>query len=179
MRMRVFKRVLKFAAPALLTLGLIAGGTVAAQAATGSGNQWRAVNAENSPYMNAWGGGGGYVDDYDSQTANNDFSWEAGSTDGQLFFTPGNCSTESNCLVLSDYDNNPNDAHAGTYTNFNGAPWGTYLVSYGCTVNGNDGYKFYDVHWGGWVAPSGNGGNGTNIYLNSASAWCWVSTTPA
>lgn len=175
----MLKRALKILAPALLTMGLIAGGATAAHASTGQGNQWRAVSAENSPYMNAWGGIGGYVNDYDSQSVNNDFTWDAGPSTGQLVFTPGNCSTSSNCEVIADYGNNQNDAHAGTYTNANGAPWGTYLVSYGCTVNGNDGYKFYDVHWKGWVAPSGNGSNGTNIFLNSASAWCWVSAAPA
>lgn len=173
----MFKRVTKFAAPALLTLGLIAGGATAAQASTGQGNQFRAYNAENSPYMDAWDGAGGYVKDYDSAAVNNDFEHTSG---GQFAFTPGNCNFgANNCEVLSDYGNDPNNAEAGTYTNLNGAPWGSYFTVTACSINGAGGWKIYDNHWQGYVAPSGNGSTGTQIYLNSASAWCWISYAPA
>lgn len=177
------RRIAGLLAPFMLAAGLILGfGTVAAHASTGSGAQWRALDYTNEPFMNAWNGGGGYVNDYDSQAVNNDFTYFYRSDLGhyQIAFTPGNCNlSNNNCLVISDYQNQSGSARAGTYTNFNGAPWGSLFDIGNCTAQGASGHTFRDVHWGLYLDPSGIGNNGSPIYLNGSPAYCWVSYPPA
>jgi hypothetical protein len=177
------RKILRVLTPVLLTLTLLGGlGTLAAHASTGDGSQWRALAYTNNPYMNAWGGGGGYVNDYDNQTLNNDFTMVGPYNNGywQLEFTPGNCTPGSlTCLVVADYGNNSGIARAGTYTNINGAPWGSYFQPASCNVAGLNGYTFKNVHWGGYLDPSGIGNNGSPIYLNGSPAYCWVFYGPA
>lgn len=175
--MRARSRLLAAAAGILAAAGLTFAAVVPAHAATGSGAQWRAVGYTNAPYMNAWGGEGGYVNDYDSSAVNNDFTLDPAT--GQLFLTNGCNYSNGSCEVVADYGNQSGNARAGTYTNLNGAPWGTYFTESTCSVSGASGYTFHNNHWNGYLDPSGSGGNGTAIYLNGGSAYCWVTYAPA
>jgi hypothetical protein len=157
------------ALPSILAIGLIASNTTAAFAI--SGYQWDAN--ETGVYANAWGGDSAtQVNTYTGQTDNNFFTshpWR-GTSYFSLVFTGGTTSD----LCIADFGNSSTDARAGLITcSFGSIPWGAYLQEVPCSVNGISGYEFYDVHWNGWLGPSGSS-DGAAWYLNKPTPWCLV-----
>jgi hypothetical protein len=173
----MFKKILKALPFIAVTAGLLIGGTaIAAHASTGNGYQFRAVALGGEPYMNAWGGGGGYVNAYQNQTLNNDFSIVGPYSNGlyEIEFTPGNCTVGSgSCLIIADYGNGQTDARAGTYTQGTQAPWGAFFSIGTCSVDGTQGNTFHNSHWNSWLSPN-SGSNGAPFYLNSGVEYCYV-----
>jgi hypothetical protein len=161
------------ALPSILAIGLIASNATAAFA--GTGYQWD-VNY-TGVYANAWGGDyGTQVNTYTSTVANNDFtshSWR-GTPYFSLVFTGGTTSD----LCIADFGDSSTDARAGLYNCTNGVPWGAYLQEVHCTAAGQPGYEFYDVHWGGYLGPSGSS-DGAAWYLNKPTPWCLTKDPPA
>jgi hypothetical protein len=170
-------RLIRRLAPALLGLGLVIGGTApAAHASVGGGNQW-AESGNQSVWVNAWNGGP-YIETYNNQTYNNDFSQITNPTSNgnyawlQLTNGIGSDAYEYECI--SDNNNSPTSARAAlNYCDANNIPWGANFILYACTDGqGAPGYYWYNVHWHGYL------GGGTTVgsvwYLNDATPQCLV-----
>jgi hypothetical protein len=174
-----FARWIKFLAlPFILAMDLTAGGASAASAASaGTGAQWDANNTGN--YANAWGGlsGSRQINTYRGQTANNDFEdvLDPGSGYINLEFS-GVLVIGGACIA--DFGNSSTSARAGLYDCSNGTPWGANFRETSCTAGGHFGEEFYDVHWKGWLGPSGSS-NGDAWYLNKPAPYCLAEYPPA
>lgn len=133
--------------------------------------QWEADGGGG--YMDAWDGGP-YVNIYNSSNSNNDFTdWNSPANSAYSWWqgVGGKC--------LADYGNSSSNARAGLVAcSVSNIPWGANLTAYSCSESGAWGYELYDSHWGGWVTPN-SGTTGAPIYLNSATATCWVARTAA
>lgn len=72
---------------------------------------------------------------------------------------------------VGDYGNNSSNASTGLVggCGTSNVGWGANFTLRDC---GATGYEFYNVHWGGWLAPSG--GVGSEFYLNSATPYCFL-----
>ncbi len=161
---------LKILALPFVALACIVGGATAAHA--GSGAQWNANNASN--YPNAWGGENAtQINTYTAQTANNDFINAIGS--GGWVLESG---VTQFYYCIADYGGSSGDARAGLVFCGGGTPWGAYFKEYSCTIGGHSGTEFYNVHWRGYLGPSGSS-NGDAYYLNKPSPYCFVAYPPA
>jgi len=80
----------------------------------------------------------------------------------------------SDCV--GDLGNSSTDARAGLYSNCTGSDaqvaWGANFTEHSCTVAGESGEAFKNVHWGGWLAPASES-DGAAFYLNSGNEDCF------
>lgn len=173
----MFKQIARIVAPVLLAGALLAGGTVAAEAAPITGNT-AAVMATplsgsiavyingTSDYVNAWNNGP-YIGTYNQFSANDAFGLIVEGA-GDVALQYQNTGGSYFAGYLGDCGNSETSARAcvnspGTY------PWGANLIEYVC----GGGYTAYwDVHWQGWLAPALPTQNGGAWYLNSGYEAC-------
>lgn len=164
---RIKHWLMVLALPLFLAVVLIAGRATAAFAVPA----YHFNANDTGTFMNGWSGGPA-VDSYDASTVNDDFTLNLLGTYIQLTFEPGGSGTYvGDCI--GDYGNSQSSARVGLTNCDYGTPWGANLVESQCYVNGLQGSEFKDVHWGGYLGPSGYG-NGSAYYLNKPTPTCFV-----
>lgn len=146
---------------------------VAMMAIFGSGNAAYAASGfkyYGSTYINAWNGGPD-IDAYHAVTSNDYFTLINGSGPSYtaLESTSGGSHTGQ---CIADWGNQSGNARAGLYPCGDGAPWGTNLITKVCSTNSSK-VSFYDVHWQGYLAPSGLS-DGSAFFLNHSGEWCYT-----
>jgi hypothetical protein len=157
---------------AVLTAPLLAVLAFAIPAAhAGSGDQYCYGNAcltalQGGPFVGVQLGSG---------LANNDFTlvYEPGTGNYYLKFT-GNSSWAGHCVGDAYNLSTRADTSLDTCPGSNGGGgWGTNLetTSAGCPSGQ---IAFYDIHWGGWLSPAYNYGNGSPFYLNGPKTCYFV-----
>ena len=123
--------------------------------------------------LNGWGGGP-YVNAYTMNVVNNDFeAFQNSSGYENIVFTGGPSNYTGQCV--SDYGNSSSDARAGLDGQCQSGQiaWGANFQLKACTMaNGDEGWAFKNVHWGGWLTPTSNS-DGSPFYLNSATETCY------
>ena len=167
------RRFLRRFAPILLTLAIVGGGVVLAESpALAQVQTYEYCNTSNW-CLNAWGGGGSYVNEYDANVVNDYFNIN-GNNSGWYDIDqvdPTQSFTE-NCI--GDLNNSSTNARAAVQygcTNTS-RPWGALVDPEFC--DNEAGYTFYDLHWHGYIGPANPQGRGTAIYLNQATPTCWL-----
>jgi hypothetical protein len=156
--------ILGILAAITLTIG---GFALATPAHAVSGNEW--YSPDLGGYINEWSGGV-FIKLCTICTAgdsHNYFTLESGSGGHYTLRFTGGGVHNGDCI--SDYNNNSGDARAALYTCTGGIPWGANFNIASC--NQQQGYTFYDVHWGGYLAGYPN--NGDQFYLNTNQPYCW------
>jgi hypothetical protein len=105
---------------------------------------------------------------------NNDFeAFQNTSGYENIVFTGGPSNYTGQCV--SDYGNSSSDARAGLDGQCQSGQiaWGANFQLKACTMaNGDEGWAFKNVHWGGWLTPNSNS-DGSPFYLNSATETCY------
>jgi hypothetical protein len=125
--------------------------------------------------LNAWNGGP-LVKVYSSGAANNFFETYHNPNNGYYEILFLNMTPYGHDCV-GDYNNNPNDAKAGLYSDCTAGSiaWGANFTEDTSHCGAGE-IAFRNVHWGGWLAPAGLS-NGSQFYLNNSSAHCFSVST--
>jgi hypothetical protein len=160
------KRLISVAVAALLALGL---GLTASPA-----------HAQYAPYYYSYGGayinawnGGPLIKVYDGVTNNDGWQPIINTYDGDYQFVfEGGGKYQGWCI--GDYGNSPSNASAGLVggCGTNGPGWGSLFHEMDC---GDNYVAFYNIHWGGYLDPSGTG-NGDQFYLNNSFEDCYYTS---
>jgi hypothetical protein len=136
----------------------------------------QAQYCNNGYCLNAWNEGP-YVNAYHTNVVNNDFSAFQNSSSGyeNIEYTgPG--PYQNQCI--GDYGNSSTDARAGLggFCRSGQIAWGANFQLEACN-NGDSGWAFKNVHWGGYLTPNAHS-NGSPFYLNSATKTCYQALGP-
>ena len=162
------KTLTRWFAPLLLSLGLIAGTVALASPARADVATYQYCDSNNW-CINAWGGGGTYANEYAANVVN-DYWTLTGNTYDNIDQVFNNMQNVGACI--GDLNNDQNNARAGVQFGCSGTvPWGANFIASFC--DSNSGWTFYDVHWGGYLAPATPEHSGQALYLNSATPKCW------
>lgn len=123
--------------------------------------------------LNDWNEGL-YVNAYTPSSANNNFTLiQNGQYWNISYAGPGQYAD----LCVSDYGNSSTDARAGLDGNcsLGNIAWGANFTKSTCMGNG---VEFWNVHWGGYLAPASLS-DGSAFYLNSSTQACFAVLPPA
>ncbi len=133
-----------------------------------------------SQCLNAWNGGPD-VNAYTVDVDNDTFAALVTGTLANGTYVYGiqfQAGTTYNGDCVSDLGNDSGDARAGLDGNCvdGDIAWGAnFTVDYSGCPSGY--FGFYDIHWGGWLAPASSG-NGAAFYLNNTVEHCFYVYSP-
>lgn len=155
---------------AALTLAISFGiGSGSGQAAYAQGTQNQYCNGGYC--LNGWNGGP-EVNAYTVNHVNNNFSVfrDPGTAYDFIEYT-GDGNYKDQCI--GDYGDSSSDARAGLsgFCSSGQIAWGAIFKLKACG-NGDSGWAFKNVHWGGWLTPNSHS-DGSPFYLNSATETCY------